>query len=130
MNINPQQNRPNPGQPWMPTGQGQNFGYQPGQQSNQFMQPNPPMGPPKSSAAGPPMMQTVPMFSAQNGNATPPSSLNPAISNPQPQSNVMKQPQMDQVIFRYRNAIFSFEDFIPYSFQSFYCRNRINHFCI
>ena len=99
MNINPQhqQNGPNPRQPWMPTGQGTNYGYQPGQQPSQFMPSSAPMGQPNSST-GPPMMQNIPMFSSQNGNVTPPSSLNPTLSNPSAYGNAMKQQQMDKVM--------------------------------
>ncbi|XP_065058870.1 protein transport protein Sec24C-like [Rhopilema esculentum] len=81
MNINQQQGGPNPGQPWLPQpqGQGQNYGYQGGPPQAQGMRPGMAMVPPKSST-GPSAMQQVPMFSTQNGNVTPPASLNPGMN--------------------------------------------------
>lgn len=113
MNINPQhlQNRPSPGQPWMPAGQGQGFGYQPGQQANQFMQTNTSTGSPKSST-GPPAMQNVPMFNAQNGSVTPPASLNPSLNNAPSYGNQMKQPQIDQVTSESKTFSYQLDTFL------------------
>ena len=79
MNINQQQGGPNPGQPWLPQGQGQNYGYRVGPPQVQGVRPGMAMVPPKSST-GPSAMQQVPMFSTQNGNVTPPAPLNPGMN--------------------------------------------------
>ena len=94
-----QQSGPRPGQPWTATGQGSPFGFQPRQQSSQFVASNSPMNQPIASS-GPPMAQNVPLFSAQNGNVTPPSSQNPSLNNPPGHGNFMKQTQMNQVNFK------------------------------
>ena len=91
-----QHSGPRPGQPWMPTGQGSAFGYQPRQPVNQFIPSSTPMGQPIASS-GPPMVQNVPLFTAQNGNVTPPSSQNPSLNNSSAYGNSLKQTQMDQV---------------------------------
>ena len=89
---------PRPGQHWMTPGQGPNFAYQPRQPANQFMPSNTPMGQPTASS-GPPVVQNIPLFSAQNGNVTPPSSQNPPLNNPSPYGAAIKQTHMDQVRF-------------------------------
>jgi len=91
-----QQSGPRPGQPWTGTSQGSPFGFQPRQQSNQFIASSTSMNQPIASS-GPPMAQNVPLFSAQNGNVTPPSSQNPSLNNPPGHGNFMKQTQMNQM---------------------------------